>query len=153
MTRRLGVWLALGLLVAMAVSACGGTGAGGDKAGVPSDAALKITGSVNNEVGWTEGDLQGMTTRDAEYTNKDGVTSTSTGVTINSLLERAGVASGATTVVFVAGDGFENELPLAEVQACADCIVAFGDGGELNLVMPGFSSRAQVKGVVEIKVQ
>ena len=152
MTRKPGFWVALAILVVSVLSACG-SGSGGEAAGVPTDAALKITGAVSNEVGWSEDALKAMNTVNAEYTNKDGETNVFAGVPVNTLLEQAGVDSGATALVFVADDGFESEVALDEVQSCADCIVAPGDEGGFSMVMPGFSSRAQVKGVVEIKVQ
>ncbi len=152
MMRKLSVWVAISILVVSILSACGG-GSGGDAAGVPTDAALKITGAVSNEVGWSEDALKAMNTVNAEYTNKDGETSTFAGIPVNTLLEQAGVDSGAMSLVFVADDGFESEVDLAEVGACADCIVAPRDEGGFSMVMPGFSSKAQVKGVIEIKVQ
>ncbi len=152
MTRKLGFWVAIAILVVSVLSACG-SGSGGETAGVPTDAALKITGAVSNEVGWSEDALKAMNTVNAEYTNKDGDTNTFAGIPVNTLLEQAGVDSSATALVFVADDGFESEVALDEVQNCADCIVAPRDEGGFSMVMPGFSSRAQVKGVVEIKVQ
>jgi ABC-type glycerol-3-phosphate transport system substrate-binding protein len=140
----------LALVLVMVLTACGGKGTTG---GVPADAALKITGSVNSEVGWSEKDVRAMTTAQADFTNKDGVTTTYTGVPLNALLDKAGVKSDATATVFVADDGFTSEVDLAEVKACADCIVGFRDEGGFLMVMPGFSNKAQVKGVVEIQVK
>jgi tungstate transport system substrate-binding protein len=115
--------------------------------------ALKITGLVDNEMAWTEGEVKAMETMDAESTNKDGETETYTGVSLNSLLELAGVKAEATTLVFVADDGYTAEITLAEVQACTDCIVSFRSQGGFSTVLPGFSGKVQVKGVVEIQVK
>jgi len=54
-------------------------------------------------------------------------------------------------VVLVADDGYTAELTLAEVQSCADCIVAFGDDPGFRSVMPGLSGKTQVKGLIEIQ--
>ncbi len=121
--------------------------------GIPEGAALKITGNVNQEIGWLEEDVRAMETMEAESTNKEGETSTYTGVSINKLLEMAGPASDATTVVYVADDGYTAEVSLAEVQGCADCIVSFRNQGGFSIVMPDFASNLQVKGVVEIQVK
>jgi tungstate transport system substrate-binding protein len=121
--------------------------------GIPENAALKITGNVATEIGWTEEQVQAMETMDAEFTNKDGETQTYTGVSINALLALAGVNDGATAIVYVADDGYTAEVPLADVQGCADCIVSFREQGGFSIVMPGFPGSVQVKGVVEIQVK
>jgi DMSO/TMAO reductase YedYZ molybdopterin-dependent catalytic subunit len=122
-------------------------------AGVPDNAALKITGNVNTEVGWTEEKLRSMDTIEAQSTNKEGETSTYSGVRISDLLSKADPQDGATMVVFVADDGYSAEAPLADVQACADCIVSFRNQGGFSIVAPGFPGSVQVKGVVEIQVK
>jgi hypothetical protein len=115
-------------------------------------AGLKITGKVAQEMSWSEEEVRAMDTIDAESTNKDGETSTYTGVLIDSLLQLAGPASDATTVVFVADDGYSAEAALAEVKSCADCIISFREKGGFSTVLPGFAGKLQVKGVVEIQV-
>jgi hypothetical protein len=45
------------------------------------------------------------------------------------------------------------EVPLADIEACADCIVAFRNQGGFSIVAPGFPDNVQVKGVVEIQVK
>jgi hypothetical protein len=137
--------LVLGLLVA-----CGGSQPAG---GIPDNAALKITGQVAKESGWTEESLKAMDTMQAEATNKKGETETYTGVSLNKLLEIVEVKPGASTLKFIADDGFTSEVPLADAQACQDCIVSFRSQGGFSMVMPGFDGKAQVKGVVEIQVQ
>ncbi len=117
------------------------------------DVAFKVTGMVNAEQSMTDAQLKAMETITADSTGKDGSTTTYTGVAVMKLLEAAGVKEGAATVAFVADDGYSAELPLADVLACADCIVGFRDDGKYQLVMPGFPGNAQVKGVVEINVK
>ena len=121
--------------------------------GIPEDAALKITGAVENEIGWTEEKIRSMDTIEAESTNKEGETSTYTGVLISDLLGKAGPNADATTLVFVADDGYTAEAPLADIQDCADCIVSFRNQGGFSIVAPGFPGNVQVKGVVEIQVK
>jgi len=122
-------------------------------AGVPDDAAFKITGAVETEVGWTEEKIRSMDTIDAESTNKAGETQTYTGVRISDLLSKADPKAEATTLVFVADDGYSAEVALAEIQACADCILSFRNQGGFSIVAPDFPGNAQVKGVVEIQVK
>jgi tungstate transport system substrate-binding protein len=116
------------------------------------EAALKISGLVENEMSWSEAEVKAMETMEAQSTNKSGETSTYTGVAISMLLEMAGVKPEATRVVFVSGDGFTGETTLAELQACADCILSFRNQGGFSSVMPGFPGNLQVKDVVEIQV-
>ena len=94
-----------------------------------------------------------MDTIQAESTNKQGEAQTYTGVLISDLLGKADPKDDATTVVFVADDGYTAEVPLADVEACQDCIVSFRDGGGFSTVLPGFPGNVQVKGVVEIQVK
>jgi DMSO/TMAO reductase YedYZ molybdopterin-dependent catalytic subunit len=124
-----------------------------EPAGVPDDAALKITGNVQTEVGWTEEKILSMDTIEAESTNKEGEVSTYTGVRISDLLSKADPSDGAAAVVFVADDGYTAEVTLAEVLDCADCIVSFRNRGGFSIVMPGFPGNVQVKGVVEIQLK
>jgi len=122
-------------------------------AGVPENAAFKITGNVETQVGWTEEKIRSMDTIETEYTNKEGKTEAYTGVRITDLLGKAGPKADATTLVFVADDGYSAEVPLADVTDCADCIVSFRNQGGFSIVAPGLSGKAQVKGVVEIQVK
>lgn len=121
--------------------------------GPKGEVALKITGAVAGEKGWTEAQVKGMKTMQAESTNKAGEVNTYTGVLIMDLLNEAQVAEGATTVTFVADDGYTAKVSLDELMACPDCIVSFRDQGGFSIVMPGFSTKLQVKGVVEIPVK
>lgn len=116
-----------------------------EAAEAPGEAALKV-----GETSFSMEQLEGMNTIVSEATKKDGSTTEYTGVLVTDLLDAAGAAGG--TVVFIASDGYEAELSLAELEGCVDCIVAF-DGEELRMVLPGFPSSVQIKGVVEIQVK
>ena len=94
-----------------------------------------------------------MNTLEVESTNKSGEKEDYTGVLISNLLKEAGPAADATTVVFVADDGYTAEAPLAEIMDCADCIVSFRDKGGFSIVLPGYPGNMQVKGVIEIQVK
>jgi tungstate transport system substrate-binding protein len=123
---------------------------GGD---VSAEVALRITGKVEGQIGWSEEEVRAMDTIESESTNKEGQASTYTGVPINTLLEMAGLQADAATLVYVADDGYTAEVPLSDVQACEDCIVSFRNQGGFSIVMPGFPDNVQVKGVIEIQVQ
>ena len=115
-----------------------------------AEPALKLSGTA--EAAWTADELKAMNMVEAEYTNKDGVTTKYSGVLISDLLSAAGV-SDYTKITLIAADGFSAEVTKDELAACTNCIVAFQDDGTLRTVMPGLSSKQNVKGLVEIAVQ
>jgi hypothetical protein len=150
------IFAVLGLVVivaAMAGCASQPTEAPAAEAPAAGEVALKVTGLVDNEMSWTEAQVKAMPTMDAERENKEGEMETYTGVSLNTLLDEAGVGEDATTLVFIADDGSEAEIALADVRACGDCIVSFRSQGGFSTVLPGFPNNVQVKGVIEIKVQ
>jgi hypothetical protein len=122
----------------------------------PEPVTLVVTGMVDNELKLTDSALHAMdvVTLTLEHP-KNGATEY-TGVRLNDLLNQAGIKEGATTVTFTASDGFANDLDLATVQACADCLVAFDPAtpGVYNLAMPGQTSgKAWVNSLVSITVK
>jgi DMSO/TMAO reductase YedYZ molybdopterin-dependent catalytic subunit len=154
MSKRVWYLLVVVVLLAGMLGACGASEPTAEpEPAVPENAALKITGNVNQEMGWTEEEVRAMNTMDAVSTNSKGESETYTGVSLNTLLEMAGPASDATTVTFVADDGYTAEMALDELKGCADCIASFRNQGGFSVVAPGFPGSTQVKGVVEIQVQ
>jgi hypothetical protein len=122
----------------------------------PEPVTLVVTGMVDNELKLTDSALHAMdvVTLTLEHP-KNGATEY-TGVRLNELLNQAGIKESATTVTFTASDGFANDLDLATVQACADCLVAFDPAtpGVYNLAMPGQTSgKAWVNSLVSITVK
>ena len=151
MPRKMLVALGLSLIVLAMLVGCGGSPAGD---GEPAEeTALQVTGNVENEMAWTEEEVRSMDTIESQRENNEGELSTYTGVPIEALLEEAGVPNDATTVTFVAEDDYTADVELAEVMACNDCIVSFRNQGGFSIVMPGYSGKLQVKGVVEIQVE
>ena len=116
-------------------------------------AGLKITGLVNKPVTLSEAEVKAMPTMEAERANKEGVMEKYTGVSIVKLLELAGHKAEATTLVFVAEDGYTADVVLADVLKCEKCILSFRSQGGFSSVLPDFSGKAQVKGVVEMQLK
>ena len=134
--------LSISLLVVLSLlAACG-------QAAAPVEEAVLTVGSEE----YSQTDLKALGSLSADYTNKDGETTTYSGVSLTALLEDADLTSGGETLVFVASDGYEAELPLADALGCASCIVAF-DEDILRMIMPDMSSKLQVKDVVEINIK
>jgi DMSO/TMAO reductase YedYZ molybdopterin-dependent catalytic subunit len=115
--------------------------------------ALKITGLVGQEMSWSDEEIKAMATMDVQATNSKGETDTYTGVLLSDLLALSAPQGSATTIVFVADDGFTAEAPLSDVVACTDCILSFRSKGGYSSVLPAFAKNLQVKGVVEIQVK
>ena len=87
----------------------------------------------------------GVVTREVE--NSKGEKAEYTGVSLQKLLNAAGVK--ADSITLVADDGFSAEVALADVNDA--CMLSFRSKGGLSAVMPGSSGSAWVKGVVQIK--
>jgi ABC-type glycerol-3-phosphate transport system substrate-binding protein len=143
--------LLFALLIALSIllSACadGAAPAEGD------DVALKVTGSVANEQAWTEDEVKAMNAIDVESTNSQGTSDTYTGVLITDFLAAAQPNADASNVVFVGDDGSTAEVSLEELSACTDCILSFRTKGGFSSILPGFSKKTKIKGVIEIQVK
>ncbi|MEA3327186.1 MAG: hypothetical protein U9R53_07735 [Chloroflexota bacterium] len=100
---------------------------------------------------YSQSELEALGTTSADYTNKDGETTTYDGVSLAALLEDANLDDAGSTVTFTAADGYKAELDASEALACTNCIVAFDDES-LRMVMPDMSSKLQVKDLVSIDV-
>jgi len=122
----------------------------------PADAGdavwiLNVTGAVEHPSAWSEADLRALGSSEVDFTDKDGETTTHVGVSFAELLAEVGVAADATTLVLGASDGYQAQAPLADVLACADCIVGFQEAGGFRVVMPGFPGNVQVRDLIEIQ--
>jgi hypothetical protein len=115
------------------------------------EAALAISGAVAQEQALSLEDLQGLGAVEIEVEHPKKGMQTYTGVGLKTLLELAGVEAGAEKLIFVASDGYQAEVSLADAQACDDCLLAF-DGQTLNAVMPGMESNVWVKDVIQIEL-
>jgi DMSO/TMAO reductase YedYZ molybdopterin-dependent catalytic subunit len=117
--------------------------------------SLTVTGAVKNELKLTDSALHAMTVVTLNLVHPKKGAMDYTGVHLNDILNDAGIRAGAGSVTFIASDGFNNEIDLATVQACTDCLVAFDPAapGVLNLAMAGQTSgKAWVNGLVTITV-
>ena len=164
LNRRLIVSISLLIVLALVLVGCGGAaapansgggngsgGGGGNNSG--GGDGLKVTGMVDHEMSWSDDEVRAMDTMDVVSANRSGEESSYTGVSLNALLDLAGVQDGASTLVFVGSDGTEAQASFDEVRGCSDCIVSFRNQGGFSMVLPGYPGDVQVKGVVEIRVQ
>jgi hypothetical protein len=144
------VLLSIVLLAVILVGACGPTPAPTTvPAGPP---ALVVTGKVSQQLSLTLDDLKalGLQKISAEHPKK-GMQDYE-GVLLNAVLDQAGLAGDATAALFTASDGYTATVAIADIKACAQCLVAI-DGNALSMVMPGMSSKAWVKDPVSIEIK
>jgi hypothetical protein len=134
-------------LIAILLSACASADTG--------PVTLTVNGLVNKELQLTDNALHKMSvvTLTLEHP-KNGPTEYE-GVRLNDILNKAGIKDGATTVTFTASDGFSNDLDLATIQACTDCLISFDPdtAGIYNAAMAGQSSKSWVKQLITITVK
>jgi DMSO/TMAO reductase YedYZ molybdopterin-dependent catalytic subunit len=118
------------------------------------EGSLVITGLVDQALGFMEADLRGMEVLKITAEHPKSGSAEFEGVSLNALLDLAGVQAGATKLVITASDGYSAEVSLDEVRACANCLVGFTNTAEkLKMVMPDLSSGAWVKDVVRLEVK
>jgi hypothetical protein len=119
-----------------------------------AEGTLVIRGMVEQELALTEADLRAMEVVHISAEHPKKGMQEYDGVRLNALLEKAGVKAGASTVVFSASDGYSTEVSLADLQACADCLLAFTDtSGSYSTVMPGLPSSNWTKNLIKIEIK
>jgi len=76
------------------------------------------------------------------------------GISLNALLDLAGIKDGAKTLVVTSADGYVTEVSVTDVRACKDCLLGFTNTLEkFKLVMPNMESSVWAKDVVKIEVK
>ncbi len=119
-----------------------------------ADATLTVAGSVNQSLFLNEAALRSMEvlTINAEHP-KNGKQDFD-GVSLNALLDLAGVKDGAKTLFVTSADGYTTEVALSDVRTCTDCLLGFTNTAEkFKLVMPNLPSNTWAKEVVKIEVK
>lgn len=119
-----------------------------------ADATLTVFGSVNQELLLNEATLREMEVLKITAEHPKKGKEDYEGVSLNVLLDLAGVKDGATTLVFIAADGYTSEISLEEVRACTECLLGFTNTLEkFKMVMPNLPSSAWAKDVIKIEVK
>ncbi|HMK47285.1 MAG TPA: molybdopterin-dependent oxidoreductase [Methanocella sp.] len=118
--------------------------------------ALMINGSVASQQNLTLADLKAMpqNTINASLTNSTGGNETvnGTGVLLNTLLTASNPASNATSVTFIASDGFSNSVNMTDVQAATNATIIINDDGTLRNVIPGQPASTSVSNLTVITI-
>jgi len=98
-------------------------------------------------------DLNQQPMMEVKVTDKNSTEQTYKGILISGLLEQVGVESNATEVVFTGGDGYSQSVPLADLQACADCIIGVTDDGGWRNILPAMAPKFWVKGLTTLEIK
>jgi hypothetical protein len=119
-----------------------------------ADATLTVGGSVGQEVFLNEAALRALEVVTINAESPKGGKSDYEGVRLSVLLEMAGAKDSATALRITASDGYYAEVKLADLKACADCMLAFTNTAEkFKVVMPGMTSDMWVKDVTKLTVR
>ncbi len=129
--------------------------AAGAVANVPADeATFTLTGLVDQELSLNEAALRTMEVLSITAEHPKKGPQDYEGVSLNALLDLAGVQDGAKTLLVTAADGFSTEVNITDIRACENCLLAFTDTPEsFNLVLPGMESSFWAKDVVSIEAK
>jgi len=116
----------------------------------PADASVTFTGLVDAEKTLSMEDLEalGVVNTTVEHPKKGSMEVT--GVPFSKLLAEVTIKPEATTVAFLASDGFSVDVPLADLEACEQCLLGW-DEEMLRTYMPGFESSFWAKDLVRIE--
>jgi molybdate/tungstate transport system substrate-binding protein len=113
-------------------------------------AALSVTGAVENELALSMADLEALGVEELTVEHPKKGAQTYEGVRLSKVLDAA--KPTGETLTFIAADDYTIDLPLADAQACADCLVAV-DGDGLSMAMSGMEGMFWVKDLVSIEVK
>lgn len=119
----------------------------------PGEEALSVSGTVTNELALSLEGLRSMEVVQITAEHPRHGATDYEGVRLNALLDAAAPSPEAVTLVLTASDGYSAEVPLADVRACSDCLLAFETDGTLSAVMPGMPSNLWVTQVVSLEVR
>jgi hypothetical protein len=127
------------------------TTAAGDDTSAAASGTITVKGLADSPTALTVDSLKAMNpvTITAEHPKMGK--QEYTGVRFSDLLTTLKVQGAAATMILGCSDGFMAEIPMADLKASADAMIAIGDDGTLNAVMPGMSGKAWAKDVVSME--
>jgi DMSO/TMAO reductase YedYZ molybdopterin-dependent catalytic subunit len=128
------------------------TPAGGEEPAVtgPADAKLVVKGCDDTEVTLTMADLMAMSVVNTTVEHPKKGSLDVTGVRMADVLALVTVEDSCETVSFTANDGYKVDVPMADLRACADCLVGW-DSEQLATYMPGFEGSFWAKDLASIQ--
>ena len=145
------------MLVVGVLAGCGASEPAAEPTTAPAAesgaADLTVKGMVDNELSFSIDDIKALGTEQITSENSKGESETNEAVRLSKILDKAGVKSGATTLVMIADDGYSAEVALADMEANPDCHLKFRSQGGVSSVMLGLAGNTWVKGVVTLEIK
>jgi DMSO/TMAO reductase YedYZ molybdopterin-dependent catalytic subunit len=120
---------------------------------LPEGAVLKIAGNLRNQLMLTLENIEALGVVEVEVEHPKKGALTYQGVKLGLLLSLAGVEEDAKMLVMTSADRYSAEIPLTQVEACENCLVALGEDGSLIMAMDGLDSSFWVKDVIHLMVR
>jgi DMSO/TMAO reductase YedYZ molybdopterin-dependent catalytic subunit len=120
---------------------------------LPEGAVLKIAGNLRNQLMLTLENIEALGVVEVEVEHPKKGALTYQGVKLGLLLSLAGVEENAKMLVMTSADRYSAEIPLTQVEACENCLVALGEDGSLIMAMDGLDSSFWVKDVIHLMVR
>lgn len=122
-------------------------------AGAAATTALRIRGNITDKNDYILDDLKNMDQKTYTFDDKNNNTVTVTGVSLNYLLDQAGVQSGATGVMFTSADGtYSKTINLSAIRANQSAIVAIDSAGNLRDYVWGQPFNTRVSNLSTIRI-
>jgi len=119
----------------------------------PAALPVEITGLVDKPQKLGAADLAKMEQTEVKATDRDGKEQTIKGVLLSAIFTQVGLQAAAKSVVFTGGDGYSQEVALADLQQDANAIITVDERGGLRNVLPSTKPKFWVKGLVKFEVK
>jgi DMSO/TMAO reductase YedYZ molybdopterin-dependent catalytic subunit len=120
----------------------------------PDPVALNITGVGDKPIAIKMSRLQAYPVKSISVPYKNDQTLNASGLSLNKLLDDYAANSTATKITFIAVDGYNKTVNLADVRAATDSIVAIDSkNGTLRNIIPGQAFGTWVDKLVTIKLE
>jgi hypothetical protein len=114
---------------------------------------IDVKGAVESPMTLTAADLEELTVVDLTVEHPKLGTMDYTGVRFSELMPILKVQDSATVVQLGCTDGYIAEIPLADIESTPDAMLAIGDDGSLNAVMPGMFGKAWARDITAMTFQ
>jgi hypothetical protein len=120
---------------------------------LPEGAVIKIAGNLRNQLVLSLDNLKALGIVEVELEHPKKGTQPYQGVRLETLLSLARLEEDAQTLVMTAADGYSVEIPLTQVEACENCLVALWEDGSISMAMDGMDSGFWIKDVIHLMVK